>query len=206
MGGKQTAKFAGTLVTHQDFFSRILSRRDMQWVIQNPQEAIKLMSVAIKEQSVIYTRPFPDGHELILPPNYGTQTIAQVIDMFGDIDSKFENWCFDVPSTTTIETSVTVREMIKDGNFKTIFGELGDISRLCLTQGQIIDFVRLHKKCLRKGGSGTFFLFRKDDEFFVADMTLRFDGLIDVEVYQFLLDDVWDSRCRLRFVLPQLTP
>ena len=158
---------------------------------------------AKKANDIIYTRLISDGHILNLPASDGSKTIAQAGDVFSHIDSNFKNWNLDVPSTPTPELSVVVREMTKDGDFKTIFGELGSIARLCLTQNQTIDFVRIHKEWLRTEGYGTFFLFRKGN-FFVAGVDLGSDGRLRVYVYPFLHDRVWFAERRHRVVVPQL--
>ena len=167
---------------------------------------------AKKARDTIYTRPISDGHLLIIPPNDGIRTIAQASDVFRYIDSDFKNWNLDVTSAPTPAQPVIVHEMVKDGDFKTIFSDHGDIARLCLTQSQIIGFVRIHKKWLRTDGYGTFFLFRKGDEIplsfenvFVADVRLFSDGGLRVHVYRFLPGHVWYAVYRHRFVLPQLT-
>ncbi|MEK7531755.1 MAG: hypothetical protein AAB545_02410 [Patescibacteria group bacterium] len=161
--------------------------------------------------NLIYTRPISDGHELVLPPNDGTQTIAQASNVFTYIDPDFKNWGLDVTSTSTPPLSVVVREMIKDADFRTIFGEIGDTARLCLTQGQIIDFVRFHKGWLRTDGYGTFFLFQKGDkmfvsldDFYVAYVFSSSGGRLWVHVYRLLHAYVWLAGSRHRIVVPQL--
>ena len=164
------------------------------------------------KKAVTYTRSISDGHTIMLPANDGTRTIAQASDVFAHIVSDFKNLNLDVPSSSSVEMLVTVREMIKNGDFKTIFGELGNIARLCLTQGQIVDFARLHKEWVRTEGYGTFFLFRKGEEIplsfkdvFVARVDLRSDGRLGVRVRPFLRGRVWGAGNRRRFVVPQLT-
>ena len=164
------------------------------------------------KKAVTYTRSISDGHTIMLPANDGTRTITQASDVFAHIDSDFKNWNLDGPSSSSVEMPVTVREMIENGDFKTIFCELGNIARLCPTQGQIVDFARLHKEWLRTEGYGTFFLFRKGEEIplsfkdvFVASVGVSSDGGLKVHVDQFLDDCVWNARGRHRLVVPQLT-
>jgi hypothetical protein len=151
-----------------------------------------------------YTCPISDGHILTLPADDGIRTIAQASDVFSYIDSDFKNGGLYVLSEPTPDLSVVVREMIRGGDFKTIFGELGDIACLCLTQGQIIDFARLYMKWLRTGGYGTFFLFQKDGQLFVARVRVDSVGRLEVDEYRFLQRDVWDTMGGLRIVVPQL--
>lgn len=233
MYDNQTAKFVGMLVTHQHVFAEILTGRDQEWAIQNPQDAIALMCEAIrnckKNRVYEYTRPVSDGHQLILPANDGTRTIAQASDVFAEISSNFKNWNLDLPSRSSQAQSVIVLEMVKDGDYQTIFGELcgihlsygkteiemwlqNKLPHLCLSQEQVIDFVRFHKEWLCADGYGTFFLFRKGDEIplsfkdvFVAFVRVFADGGLKVNVYSFLNGYVWGAKSHLRVVIPQPT-
>lgn len=135
------------------------------------------------------------------------EIIAKAKDTFpGWIDPDFRGYGCDVTSEPTKKTQVTVHEMIKDGTFAQIFGEMSDdLNSLCLTQPQIIQFVQKHHKWLRTEGYGTFFLFKVGEELVVA-LVCCYDGVqLEVYVRRFSRDFVWGAEYRPRIVVPQLT-
>ncbi|MEZ4194821.1 MAG: hypothetical protein R3B53_00250 [Candidatus Paceibacterota bacterium] len=92
--------------------------------------------------------------------------------------------------------------MTRNGTFKTLFGSLGDPRKLCLTQGQIVEFCRSHSDSLRQEGYGTFFLFEVDGELFVALVDVYGVGL-EACVFRFESNDVWHAGSRPRLVVRQ---
>lgn len=150
-----------------------------------------------------YTRLISAGHEIILPPNDGSMTLARASEVFGYIDPDFVRYGCDVPGLPTESTSVAVREMTKNGDFGKIFRSLGNLDRLVLSQGQIIDFARNYRDWLRKDGYATFFLF-KVAKFFVANVDLSSEGRLMVRVFRFEDDGVCFAEFHLRMVVPQL--
>ena len=143
---------------------------------------------------------------LTLDETDGTETIAQAGSTFnGYLDSDFRNWKLDVASQPTKEQKVSVHEMIEDGTFAKIYNGLSsNLDSLCLTQAQIIGFVKKHRKWLRTDGYGTFFLFKRGDDFFVAYVRQRDGGSLFVRVRKLAYDDVWYAGYRRRVVVPQL--
>ncbi|MFO0718687.1 MAG: hypothetical protein U0522_01510 [Candidatus Paceibacterota bacterium] len=148
-----------------------------------------------------------DAEILPLDATDGKETISQVRDLFtGWIDPYFKSWGCDVASKPAGAANVAVHEMIKDGTFAQIFnGMSDDLDALCLSQAQIINFVKKHRKWLRTDGHSTFFLFKVGDEFFVADVRVYDDGQLDVDVCRFSDGFVWGAEYRRRVVVPQLT-
>ncbi len=134
----------------------------------------------------------------------GTETIADAGDVFtGWLDPDFKEWGIDKSSgVATKAAPVEVRELNKNATFGEVFGSLGKIKDLCLTQGQIIDFCREHRDKLRQGGYCTFFLLVVEDVPFVADAYVDSDEL-KVCTYRFENDGVWDAGDRHRVVVPQ---
>lgn len=132
-------------------------------------------------------------------------TIARADDIFtGYIDSDFENYGTDVKSPKTDDSKVAVLEMDTDGTFKEIFGSISlDLDSLCLTQAQIIEFVKVHKSELRQGGYSTFFLFKVKSEFFVASVSFVVVNL-RVGVSRLSNKCVWNAMYSRRVVVPQL--
>jgi hypothetical protein len=136
----------------------------------------------------------------------GTATIAEASALFtGYLDSDFKNSGLDVKAKPTTSTNVAVYEMVKNGNFGQIFGGLSNnLDSLCLTQAQIIEFVKHHGKWLRTDGYATLFLFKVDKEFFVASVHLNPD--LGVYVRRFGNVEVCFAVYRRRVVVPQLAP
>lgn len=120
------------------------------------------------------------------------------------VDPDFKNWNLDQASQTTPETPTNVYEMIAGATFVQIFSSLsGDLDKLYLTQEQIEEFCLSHRQWLRTDGNATFFLFKENNEFFVAGVDVYSDGL-RVCVCRLEDDDVWLGDCRHRVVVPQL--
>ena len=136
----------------------------------------------------------------------GKETIARAKDTFpGWIDGNFKNYGTDVKGKPTEKVNVQVHEMIKDVTFAQIFGGLSDnLDSLCLTQAQIIQFVKKHYKWLRTDGDGTFFLFKVNEEFFVAYVFMC-DGGLEAHIDRLPYSGVWEAEYKHRVVVPQLT-
>lgn len=143
---------------------------------------------------------------ITLAPCNGTETLVQANDVFqSGIDSDFTNWKLDKVGKATRKTAMQVHELIQDATFAKMFGSLGtDLNKLCLTQHQIKTFCKKHHNWLRTNGYATIFLFKENNEFFVAGVIVRSEGLL-VYVYRFEDDDVWRAGHRHRVVAPQLT-
>lgn len=136
----------------------------------------------------------------------GTQTLARAKDVFkSGIDSDFKNWNLDKPGKATEETAVAVHYVAQDATFAKMFGSLGsDLNKLCLTQHQIKTFCEQHASWLRTDGYATLFLFKENEEIFVAYVDVYSDGL-DVNVSRFEYDYLWYAGSQPRVVVPQLT-
>lgn len=145
------------------------------------------------------------GETITIAPCDGTQTLAKAKETFpSGIDSDFKNWKLDKAGNATEETAVQVYEVAKDATFAKMFGSLGsDLNKLCLTQHQIKTFCEKHSSWLRTDGYATFFLFKVEDQFFVADVDVDPGGLF---VYAFRFGDgfEWHAENQHRLVSPQL--
>lgn len=132
-------------------------------------------------------------------------TIAQSKGVFLYIDSDFKNWNLDTISPETKEINAAVLEMDKDANLKDMFGSISkNTDAMCMTQAQILRFIQDHKDQLKTDGYSTFFLFKENDEFFVARVYFDDDGRLGVGVFRLSLDYVWGAEYRRRIVVPQL--
>ncbi|MCC6198706.1 hypothetical protein IT401_00600 [Candidatus Nomurabacteria bacterium] len=147
-----------------------------------------------------------EAQEIFIETCDGTQTIATAKETFkSGIDGDFKNWGTNKLGNSTQKTSVQVHELVKDATFAQMFGSLEtDLDKLCLSQHQIKLFCEVHKDWLHKDGYAIFFLFKVDEQFFVANVYVNSGGL-HVSVYRFGLDDVWRAEYSHRMVVPQLT-
>ena len=74
---------------------------------------------------------------------------------------------------------------------------------LALTQAQIKQFVKHYGDWLKKGGNGTFFLFKIGVEFFAAAAYFFSDGRLGMRVRRFSLDRIFLAKKRHRLVVPR---
>jgi len=145
------------------------------------------------------------GETISIPACDGTCSLAQAKDVFkSGIDPDFKNWGLDQTGKSTEETQVQVHELVENVTFAKIFGFLGsDLDKLCLTQHQIKTFCEKHSNWLRTDGYATHFLFKENNEFFVAGVRVLSDSL-RVRVRRFEDDNVWNADYHHRVVVPQL--
>ncbi len=183
---------------------RILERGDH--VSAKTQEFVKKLLAEMAENATGRLKLISGAETLTLSPTDGNEIIAEAGDLFkGYLDSDFVNWNTNVKGNPTEAQNVQVHEMTKNGTFEQIYGGLGnDLNALCLSQAQIIQFVKKHRKWLREDGYSTFFLFKVGDEFFVAGVRVDSDGSLYAFVRRFSYDEVWFAEFCNRFVVPQL--
>ena len=182
---------------------------------QDGQEWLRRLRLFLRKQGgeegvlrKIYTRCISGAETLTLDATDGTETIAPAGDVFTDgINGGFVRWNLDVPSQPTEEQKVSVNEMIRGGTFYNIYSDLSSsLNSLCLTQAQIINFVKKYRKYLRTEGYGTFFLFKRGEEFFVAGVYVDVYGSLGVRVYRLANGNIWYAEYQHRVVVPQLEP
>ena len=147
-----------------------------------------------------------EGESISIGARDGSRYISKEKGVFRVfIDSCFKSWGLDKCGKATEKTEVSVYEMVKDAKFAPMFSSLNlDLDKLCFSQDQIIEFCEEHCSRLRTDGYATFFLFKQDDQFFVARVDVNSDGL-SVDVSRLENDNVWFSSCAHRLVVPQLT-
>lgn len=135
----------------------------MQGWIDNPKSLKEFLSGLVLEEA---KKPYLRHLQTItLRATNREITLAQASNLFtGYLDTNFKNWGTDVVGEDTIATKVNIHEIVRSSKFQTLFGSLGDPHKLCLTQGQIVEFCRTHFNPLYS----TFFLFEVNDELFVA--------------------------------------
>jgi len=160
---------------------------------------------AINGKKSEFLRLLTGGEMLVLDECDGVNTIADAGDVFNFIDSDFKKWGADEKGPATGKTPVHVYEMEKNGTYSQLFGSLSsDLQKLCLTQDQILCFIKKHRNWLRTDGYGTFFPFRSNDNFFVASVFFGSDGRLRVYVHGMTDAYVWDAEYRRRVVVSQL--
>lgn len=170
------------------------------------QEFVKRKLAEIAENVSGCLKLISGAETITIKPTDGKETIAKAGSLFnGWLDPDFRNWGLDAKGNPTKEMNVQVHELIKDGDYRKIFGSLSDDpKKLCFTQPQIIQFVKNHRKWLSTD-FWTLFLFETNGELFVAHVHLASDGALLVDVHRFSCDVVWVAGHRLRVVVPQLT-
>jgi hypothetical protein len=139
---------------------------------------------------------------LVINATDGHETLARATDVFRYIDSNFGRWNCNTVGPPTEETTVQVHEMVSDSTFLEMFNSFGvTIDRLVLTQAQIKQFATRNPDWLKKGGNGTFFLFKTGDEFFVAAVYYFSDGRLGVRVRRLTLDRTFRAQKCHRLVV-----
>ena len=204
-------KAAGTIVEElskngmlisENFHRDVLAKGDK--IAATVMTSVKTKVAELVEQTFGVLRRILRDQHIVVAATDGKTTLAKAKDVFVYIDPDFKNYGCDGASAATSEQPVEVYEMMKDADFRTIFGGFGEnLDRLCLTQDQIKAFCRDHRDKLRTEGYGTFFLFKVRGEFFVAGVDVHSGGL-HVGVGRFSYSDVWSGGGRHRVVLPQL--
>ncbi len=157
-------------------------------------------------EMVLYLKLLSGAETLMLDALDGKETLATAKEIFpSGIDGDFKNWGTNKAGIATKEQAVDVHELVQNATFAQMFGSLGtDLDKLCLTQSQIKNFCKKHPNWLRKDGYATFFLFKVEDQFFVACVSVDSGGL-DVDLGRFGYDGVWLAEGSHRMVVPQLT-
>jgi len=156
-----------------------------------------------------YLRLISASKRVVIGATQGTETLASANDTFSYISPDFKKWECDKIEQATPEMAVLVYEQIEDATYPKIFSSLDqNLDRLVLTTPQITSFVVNHAKgylleaeewtCFR-------FLFKVDNEFFVADVRILSNGDRAVLVSRFLDGSVRHAKYRHRIVVPQLT-
>lgn len=141
---------------------------------------------------------------LLIPACDGMSFLAKAQEVFKSfIDPDFEKWKLAHTSNATKKVAVEIYEMVKDANFVQIFGSIGfDLDKLCFTQHQIEVFCTLHHEWLRTDGYGTFFLFKENEQYFVAGVNVNSGGLVAC-VSHLGIEIVWGARSARRLMVPQ---
>jgi hypothetical protein len=136
----------------------------------------------------------------------GTEILASANDLFSYISPDFKNWGRDKVERTTSEVMVDVYEQIEDATYPKIFGSVDEnLDRLVMTTPQIKYFVaNLAKNYLLNAEWTCFrFLFKVNNELFVADARVHYDSNRDLRVTRFLDGSIRHAKHHHRIVIPQ---
>ena len=133
---------------------------------------------------------------ITIPPLTGERQIKSS-NLFNYIDRVFNDCEIEIVKTEELKVDVLLLDENK------IFGQIfTNPDKMCLTQDQILSFVENDRELLSKN-EDTFFLFKNNNNFFVAHVRVRSDGLL---VLRNRLDDSygWYARYCHCVVVPQL--
>ena len=143
---------------------------------------------------------------VLLDPTDGSETLGDAIDVFRYIDRGLtcENCKLKGPPTPV--TAVRIYEMVRDSTLQDLFGGFGlALDSIALTQAQIKQFATYQHDWLKKGGNGTFFLFRIGDDFQVAAVYFFADGRLGLRAREISLERVFRAGKGHRLVVKSTT-
>jgi hypothetical protein len=169
----------------------------------------------VKEPSL---RLLSEEETLIIDACDGTETIAERkttgsndhASFEAGIDASFLEWDLNHPSIATEDILIQVYGQTKDATYENLFASFAqDLNQLCLSQHQIKQFCRAHYKWMRADGYSTFFLFKKEERYFVARVGrgsgIYFNALY-VRVDRFEDDILSLATHKHRLVIPYIGP
>lgn len=137
----------------------------------------------------------------------GTRTIAEANELLTYIDSDYDNWGLNHRSEAKSVTALQLFETVGDMYFGKAFEHFDrNLRDLCLTQHQILEFIRFHHEWLIKTGRSTFFLMERwKNEFFVVGVFACRGGWgSHVHDFSSTRNYVWVGRSKRRIVVPRL--
>ena len=164
----------------------------------------ELETEKIKPASIL--KLISDHEKITLGACDGKATIAQAEKVFnGHIDPAFKNLDLDKLGKKTGPVNIAVHELQKNANLKQMFNQLNpDMNTLCLTQTQIIKFVERHSNWLCQESHATFFLFKCNNTFFVADVFFSSPNMLVVIAIQLDTSNFkWKADDHHRLIVPQ---
>ena len=101
------------------------------------------------------------SNDLFILPCDGKEKLADAKDIFNKVTFRIS----DKPSVPTTSTPIEVCTLVRDASFERMFTFLTkDLSRLCLTESQIVSFCRKYQRRMTFHVSATSFLLNKDEQ------------------------------------------
>jgi hypothetical protein len=165
----------GQLIRFLDWFLD-LSIEDREEMFGNPEGAASVSPIKLVSE----------GKLLRLSPLSGSMLICHSRHLFSDIALSFRS--YTEQGRVTSVTPIAVYQVTQAGNFRQAFESIErDLLKICLTQHQILNFIKLYRKWLQKQDGSTAFLFSDKASFVVARIEFDDGGLLKAFTNQ--LDD-----------------
>ena len=157
-----------------------------------------------QSKKVLYPKLLSETETLMLDTLDGEETLVTAREVFpSSLDDDFENSSTNKAGIATKETVVDIYKQVLDGTFAQMLASLGtDLDKLCLTQAQIKNFCKKYANWLCTDGYATFFLFKVEDQFFIARVRMYIGGLRS-RVFRF--EFVCPAKNFDRMVVPRLS-
>ncbi len=189
----------------------ILHYEDMQRIVSKGDEMstqvkgfLRVLFTKLAENITGHLKLIPGSQTITLNKTDGKAIIGTATNVFtGHIDPDFNNFGCNIAGLPTGPQDVQVHVLIKDGDFRSIYGKMKrSLDGMCLSQGQIIQFVQEHCNFLSGEGTTVSFLFKVGRLFLVARVSI-FNAKLDVDVLKLTHDYIWSKRMDNYFVLPK---
>lgn len=173
-------------------------------VIFNFFESLLVENVEVKSSIL---RLISGEEKLMIEALDGKARISDAKKIFKSyIDVDFANFGFNQSNLASTETLFDVSEMTSGGKFVQIFFSITpDLSKIFMTQHQIIRFCEKYSTWLRQEGHATLFLTKLKGVYFVVHVRVSSGGM-SVRVHPITYDCIWHGAYRHRVVSPQLIP
>ena len=187
-----------------DLLEKLSGESGREWFVELKKFLRKEQSwVGVVEEKI--PRLISGSETLTIDALDGSDDLLVDDNTFAWIDSDFKNFGADESCQPTTEINVEVHEMVKDATFAQMFGSLAsDLQKLCFSsRAQIKRFVKKHRQWIKDDGRSTFFLYKSNDQYFVADVFVGSGGL-NVRVDRFEGVYLWSAESCHRVVVPQL--
>ena len=143
------------------------------------------------------------GEKIVIDQTDGKLAIGECFSIH-EIIGDSEEYEINVRSSPTQEALAEVYDSIGHQTLEDIFKSLKrNLNDLCLSQGQIVDFVIAYQsKWLRMDGYGTLFFFKVKERYFVMRACWAGGGFY-MTIGPIEDDDVWCAGCEFRIVVLQ---
>ncbi len=116
-------------------------------------------------------------------------------DVFLYKEDDFKNFTDFEESFSNEKTQTAGFKLVCDSKFVQIFTSIScNLDQLCLTQNQIIEFVRDNRKWMSKNCNMAFFLFRDAQNYFVAMVLIDANTAASVFVDPLGSKKVWEAK------------
>lgn len=147
-----------------------------------------------------------EGKRVVIEATDASEASISVDEIFSYVDPVFKNWDLDSAKQASPEAVIEVYEQTEDAGYPKIFSSLGrDLDSLVVSAPQIKSFIlNAAKEYLLEGEKWTCFrfLFKTNNEFFIADIRILADGGREVRTTPFSDGSVRHAQYHHRIVVP----